>query len=102
MYKRNGQGFEILKTWKDININSRIEVKPNEELWKTLLFEILEDLNSYFDSGQISEVTSREILSIEEIIDVVLENTSNTAEEIKIKSRKNVRLDAEINNLCSV
>ncbi|MDP3359951.1 MAG: N-6 DNA methylase [Lutibacter sp.] len=98
LYKRNGQGFEILKTWKDININSRIEVKPNEELWKTLLFEILEDLNSYFDSGQISEVTSREILSIEEIIDVVLENTSNTAEEIKIKSRKNVRLDAEINN----
>lgn len=98
LYSKNGDNFEILKSWDDININSRTEVKPNENLWKTLLFLILEDLNTFFESGQINEITSTEILSIEEVIDVVLENTANTAEEIKINSRRNSRLDAEINN----
>lgn len=98
LYSKNGENFEILKSWDDININSRTEVKPNENLWKTLLFQIPEDLNTFFESGQINEVTSTEILSIEEIIDVVLENTANTAEEIKTESRINVRLDAQINN----
>lgn len=97
LYCKKGEGFEILKTWDDININSRIEVKPNENIWKHLLFQILDDLNTFFESGQIKEVTSKEILSIEEIIDVILENTLNTAEEIKSKSRRNGVLDAEVN-----
>ena len=97
LYNRNGDTFEILKSWNDININSRVEVKPNEQLWKNLLFEILSDLNGFFESGAITEVTSKEILSIDEVIDVVLENTSNTAETLKTKARTNRQLDAEIN-----
>jgi type I restriction-modification system DNA methylase subunit len=97
LYNRNGDTFEILKSWNDININSRVEVKPNEQLWKNLLFEILSDLNGFFESGAITEVTSKEILSIDEVIDVVLENTSNTAETLKAKARTNRQLDAEIN-----
>lgn len=97
LYTRNGDTFEILKSWNDININSRVEVKPNEQLWKNLLFEILADLNGFFESGAITEVTSKEILSIDEVIDVVLENTSNTAETLKAKARTNRQLDAEIN-----
>jgi hypothetical protein len=97
LYLRNGDTFEIHKSWNDININSRLEVKPKEQLWKDLLFEILADLNSFFESGEISEVTSQEILSIDEVIDVVLENTNNTAETLKINARINRQLDAEIN-----
>lgn len=97
LYIRNGDNFEIHKSWNDININSRLEVKPNEQLWKDLLFEILADLNGFFESGEISEVTSQEILSIDEVIDVVLENTTNTAETLKAKSRTTRLLDAEIN-----
>lgn len=97
LYNRNGDTFEILKSWNDININSRVEVKPNEQLWKNLLFEILADLNGFFESGAITEVTSKEILSIDEVIDVVLENTSNTAQTLKAKARTNRQLDAEIN-----
>lgn len=97
LYTRNGDTFEVLKSWNDININSRIEVKPNEQLWKNLLFEILSDLNIFFESGAIAEVTSREILSIDEVIDVVLENTNDTAETLKAKARTNRQLDAEIN-----
>ncbi len=97
LYIRNGDSFEILKSWNDININSRLEVKPNEQLWKDLLFEILADLNGYFESGEIPEVTSKEILSIDEVIDVVLENTIDTAETLKSKARTNRQIDAEIN-----
>jgi type I restriction-modification system DNA methylase subunit len=97
LYSRNGKDFEILKSWDDININNRQEVKPNEEVWKSLLFQILEDLNSYFESGRIAEITSKEILSIDDIIDVILENKENTSESIRKKAMKNARLDAEIN-----
>ena len=61
------------------------------------MFEILADLNSFFESGEITEVTSQEILSIDEVIDVVLENTNNTAETLKAKARTTRQLDAEIN-----
>lgn len=97
LYIRNGDNFEIHKSWNDININSRTEVKPNEQLWKKLLYEILADLNNFFESGEIPEVTSQEILSIDEVIDVVLENTNNTAETLKAKARTTRQLDAEIN-----
>ncbi len=94
---RNGDNFEIHKSWNDINITSRLEVKPNEQLWKDLLFEILADLDGFFESGEISEVTSQEILSIDEVIDAVLENTTNTEETLKAKARTTRLLDAEIN-----
>jgi len=97
LYVRNGENFEIHKSWNDININSRLEVKPNEQLWKELLYEILADLNNFFESGEIPEVTSQEILSIDEVIDVVLENTNNTADSLKARARTNRQLDAEIN-----
>lgn len=97
LYVRNGENFEIHKSWNDININSRLEVKPNEQLWRELLYEILADLNNFFESGEIPEVTSQEILSIDEVIDVVLENTNNTADTLKARARINRQLDAEIN-----
>ena len=97
LYVRNGDNFEIHKSWNDININSRSELKPNEQLWKELLFEILADLNNFFESGEIPEVTSQEILSIDEVIDVVLENTNDTAETLKAKARTTRQLDAKIN-----
>lgn len=97
LYVRNGDDFEALNNWDDININTRVEVKSNVELWKNLLFEILKDLNDFFESGKIAEVTSKEILSIEDVIDVVLENTPSTAENIRVQTSSNAILDAKIN-----
>ena len=97
LYHRNGDNFEILKSWDDIDINSRNEVKEKEQQWKNLLFEILSDLNTYFESGEIAEVTDTEILSIDDVIDVILENTSSTSDAIKRKARRNAQLEAEIN-----
>lgn len=97
LYHRKNNDFEILKAWDDIDINNRKEVKDNEALWKRLLYQILEDLNSYLELGKIAEATIQELISIDEIIDVVLENKTNTAESIKNQSRKEARLNAEIN-----
>ena len=97
LYHKIEDDFKILKSWDDIDVNSRNEVKEKEQLWKELLFEILIDLNSYFESGEILEVTETEILSIEDVIDVILENTLSTTDSLKSKTRQNALLEAEIN-----
>lgn len=97
LYHRVEDDFEILKSWDDLDISSRSEVKEKEQLWKELLFEILTDLNNYFESGEILEVAETEILSIEDVIDVILENTLSTTDSLKSKTRQNALLEAEIN-----
>ncbi len=97
LYHRSNNDFEILKSWNDIDVNSRKEVKSNEALWKGLLYNILEDINSYLETGEIAEVTVKELISIDGIIDVVLENKDNTADSIRSHIRKDARLNAEIN-----
>lgn len=97
LYIKNGESYSILKTWDNIAINSRSEVRTNESLWKTLLHTILEDLNKYFELGDISDEVLSDILAIDKVIDVVLENIPSTAENLKSKIRGNTRLDAQIN-----
>ena len=97
LYSKNGDEFTIFKTWSDIDINNRKEVKPKENLWKELLHTILFDLNTFFESGEIDSKTTTEIISIEDVIDIILENTSDTGEFIKSKTGSNSLLDAKIN-----
>jgi hypothetical protein len=98
LYSKQGDSFLILKAWNDVDINNRREVKPKETLWKSLLHTILSDLNGYFESGVISDEVSTEILAVDAIIDVILENISPTAENIRTNFRRNSRLEAEINS----
>jgi hypothetical protein len=97
LYSKNGDDFEVFKTWADIDINNRKEVKPKENLWKDLLHTILDDLNSFFETGKINNKTATEIISIEDVIDIILENTFDTGEFIKSQTRSNSVLDAKIN-----
>jgi hypothetical protein len=98
LYVKNDDTFSVLKSWNEIDINSRLEVKINEGLWKALLNTILEDLNNYFESGEISDSVLSDILAVDKIIDVVLENIPSTAENLKNNTRRNARLDAQIND----
>lgn len=98
LYVRNGETFSIVKSWDDIVINSRSEVKTNELLWKKLLHAILEDLNKYFELGEISDDVVTDIISVDKVIDVILENIPSTAENLKNNIRANSILDAQINN----
>ncbi|MES2734078.1 MAG: N-6 DNA methylase [Bacteroidota bacterium] len=98
LYIKQEETFSILKTWNDININNRIEVKPRENLWKELLHIILEDLNNYFESGDISDEITFEILVVDAVIDIILENIPTTVENIRNKTRTNAKIEAKINN----
>ena len=98
LYSKQGDSFSILKTWNDIDINYRTEVKLKETLWKSLLHNILSDINDYFESGEISDGVSTEILAVDTIIDVILENISSTAENIRANFRRNSKLEAQINS----
>ena len=62
-----------------------------------MLHTILFDLNTFFESGEIDSKTTIEIISIEDVIDIILENTSDTGEFIKDKTNSNSLLDAKIN-----
>ena len=55
LYVKKGNTYSILKSWNSIDLHSRSEVKENENLWKDLLHTILEDLNDYFEHGEITE-----------------------------------------------
>ncbi len=98
IYSKQGDSFSILKTWNDIDINNRTDVKPKELLWKSLLHSILSDLNNFLESGDISDEVSAEIFAVDAIIDVVLENILSTAENLKTIIRTQARLEAQINN----
>ncbi len=97
LYHKHEEDFEILKSWDAIDISRRNEVKEKELLWKGLLFEILADLNSYFESGKISQNTSTEILSIDDVIDVILENNLSTIDSFRAKVKSDSILEAKIN-----
>lgn len=96
LYIKNGGSFSIYKTWDNININKRDEVKAKEALWKTLLHQILEDLNTFFEAGKISD-TAFEILAIDAIIDIILENIVSTVDNLKRRMRASARFAAEVN-----
>lgn len=98
LYVKKGNTYSILKSWNSIDLHSRSEVKENENLWKDLLHTILEDLNDYFEHGEITESGSSEILAIDKIIDIVLENIDSTAENIKENIKSSAVLDAQIDN----
>jgi len=97
LYTKQGEVFKIYKSWNDININTRADVKLNETLWKELLNIILEDLNNFFESGVISDDALVDILSVDAVIDVILENISSTAINLKNITKRRSILDAEIN-----
>lgn len=98
LYVKNEDSFILKKSWEEIAINTRAEVRANEPLWKTLLHTILDDLNNFFISGTIDEMVYDEILSIDKIIDVVLDNIPSTVINIKKRARRDARLDAQINS----
>lgn len=98
LYRKNEGTYSPFKTWSDIDINSRTEVRPKENLWKELLHTILTDLNSFFESGEISESTNTQILAVDTIIDVILENIPTTSTNLISRVRENSTFEAQLNN----
>ena len=78
-------------------IRTRQDVETHSKEWKSLLNVILTDLNTLFTNGTIRRKTLIENLSFSAIIDVILENSTETAERIRTLESRNARLRSEIN-----
>ena len=96
-YLKEGNNFNLIKSWEDIDIRNREEVKSKQELWKELLYKILNDLNNFFESNTLLESNSIEFISFDNIIDVVLENTDITSHSLINIVRSDSHKEAEIN-----
>lgn len=98
LYCKQDNSFSIQHSWNDIDINNRQEVRQKADLWKSLLHSILSDLNDYFNSGVIVQRLPPVILSIDVIIDVILENIPSTSENLRRNIQNDPILEAQIYN----
>lgn len=97
LYLKGGTGFSVAKTWPAIAIGDRTQVAPNTTLWKALLHTILTDLNTLIQTGSIDETVSVEILSIDAVIDVILNNVPGTIASITSQRTADSTFDAKAN-----
>ena len=99
LYVKANEEFIPTQTWEIPNglIRTRQDVETHSKEWKSLLNVILTDLNTLFTNGTIRRKTLIENLSFSAIIDVILENSTETAERIRTLESRNARLRSEIN-----
>lgn len=97
LYKKVNDNYIVFHTWLDININNRKDVKSNESLWKGLLHQILEDLNGFFELGELVKTPYRGIINIDTVIDIILDNTDSTAENLRKIVITNSIIDSGLN-----
>lgn len=96
LYVKDGESYSPYKVWPSIDVNHRSEVKGKEALWKALLHQILAELNNFFETGEIED-TAFEILSVDVVIDVILDNVPSTVENLKRQMRTSTRFAAKVN-----
>jgi hypothetical protein len=93
----NLKDYEPVKTWDDLNyITRRDEVESNRNQWINLVHNIIDDLNDFFDSGQIASSTIINALDDNNIYEIILFNMDTVAEKIKQKASTDSTLDAHI------
>lgn len=98
LYHRiNEDHFEVFYKWDEIEINNRGDVENNIQLWRDLLIQIIETLNNFFDSGEISSKTVIDSISLRSIVNVVLDNSASTCDNIKKEVTQSLQLDSNIN-----
>jgi len=86
------------KTWSDCShIKSRQDVKKNENDWIDFLEKILREVNELFEKGELNKRNFIKTFSENQIIDIILQNSSSVAEELEQEARINGSFDADLN-----
>ena len=81
---------QILKTWNDLNhITKRNQVFQSREEWKTMLYQMLDDINFYFNEGTIKSTTLIEALTGNGISNFTLDHANVVADHMKQVARTN-------------
>lgn len=98
LYKLNNDNAILLKEWRELPIYSRGDIKDNERLWISLLEEILNDLNDFFDKGYISSAKFENAINTDFISKFISQYEGITADNLKKEASRYALFDAEVTN----
>ena len=87
-----------VKTWDGLaHIKQRTEVERHSDEIKNELHKILEDLNSYIQSGEVKSKSIIEVLNSEQVSTFISRNLGGYIDNLKAKSAVDGALENEIN-----
>ncbi|PIZ64893.1 hypothetical protein COY14_03635 [Candidatus Roizmanbacteria bacterium CG_4_10_14_0_2_um_filter_36_9] len=99
LYIKKEKYFTPVKTWDSLItlVTKRNQVEDLKNEWKKILHQILKDLNSFFDNGEIEKKTFVESFKDSAIIDFILRNNKVVARSLQKSATKNAKFLAEAN-----
>lgn len=96
--KQSDVSFTILKTWS-LNlshINTREKVSTYESDWKSVLFEVILDVNEYYSTGVIKGNSLELVISENLYNTIILEHKEITAQKLKNDAAANAVIESEL------
>lgn len=97
LFVKRGNEFSVYKVWSKLaHICERNQVLESIDETYSLLHEILQDLNQFFNNGIIQPTTIIDSLSSDEIIDVLFQNSGIYSEALKDYSKINSQFEDEV------
>ncbi len=99
LYTKKNNKFSPVKTWDTLKAIAikRNQIEDIKVEWKKVLHEILKELNSFFDNGDIEKKTFIESFQDSIIIDFILRNNEIVAQNLKESATRNAKFSAEAN-----
>ena len=81
--------FTLLRTWPPLGIARREEVRASDNRWRSRLSEILDALNEYFRSGQLTSASPAQVLRdqfLADFLEALVAGTEQSLREAKASS----------------
>ena len=91
--RADDNSFVPLHTWPPLGITRREEVLRSDDRWRSRLAEILDTLNEYFRSGQLSSASPVEVLRDRFLADFLETLVPGAADALREAAASSARLD---------
>lgn len=90
------QNYESIHSWIDHELSTRLDMKIKSDRWKKLLHTILDDLNSFFQNGELKAQTFEHTFGEMLITNMIESLYSFDANAIKDRTNIDATFEAEI------
>lgn len=92
-----GKGeFRALHSWPPLGITRREDVRRSDDQWRSRLYEILDALNEYFDSGRLISVSPTHVLRDQFLADLLESLVAGTTGALRNASTSSANLGRAI------
>lgn len=90
LYRIEKHGRKQIKIWDQLaDIKKREEVEKNKDRINEILFKILDDLNCFFRTGEISSTSYIGVLTGEGVVRIILDGVDSYADNLITESQSN-------------